>query len=119
MVAEMQAALDLELPLFQVMDQIHLTNTMTARFLTVWAFRELSNLVELIEHKVERGKLRDEELFMFTDNSMAEAAYHNGSSSNKRLSELVLHLRCLKMMAGLNIYVIWKADDWAWYGRAN
>jgi hypothetical protein len=28
-------------------------------------------------------------------------------------------LRCLKMMAGLNIYVIWKADDWAWYGRAN
>jgi hypothetical protein len=69
-------------------------------------FRELRNLVESIEHEVERGRLRNAELFMFTDNSTAEAAYHKGSSSNKRLFELVLRLRRLEMTAGLKIYVI-------------
>jgi hypothetical protein len=43
---------------------------------------------------------------MFTDNSTAEAAYHQGSSKNKSLFELVLGLRWLEMMAGLKIYVI-------------
>jgi hypothetical protein len=44
------------------------------------------------EERLERGKLRNAELFMFTDSSTAEAAYHKGSSSNKKLFELALQL---------------------------
>ncbi len=68
--------------------------------------RELCNLVESIEYEVERGTLQNAELFMFTDNSTAEAAYYRGSSKNKKLFELVLRSRRLEMTAGLRIHVI-------------
>jgi hypothetical protein len=69
-------------------------------------FCELWNVVESIEDQVERGKLKNAELFMFTDNSTAEATFYHGSSSNKGLFELVLHLKKLEMTAGLKIHLI-------------
>ncbi len=58
-------------------------------------FRELRNVVESIEDQVEKGKLKNAELFMFTDNSTAESAFYRGTSSNKDLFELVLRLKKL------------------------
>jgi hypothetical protein len=69
-------------------------------------FRELRNVVEGIEEEVEEGRLKEAELFMFTDNSTAEAAFHRGTSSNKELFELVLRLKKLEMTAGLKIHMI-------------
>jgi hypothetical protein len=69
-------------------------------------FRELRNVVESIEDQVEKGWLKNRELFMFTDNSTAEKASYRGSSSNQALFELVLRLKKLEMLAGLNIHLV-------------
>jgi hypothetical protein len=69
-------------------------------------FRELRNVVESIEDQVIEGRLKQAELFMFTDNSTAEAAFYRGSSSNKALFELVLRLKKLEMSAGVKIHLI-------------
>ena len=53
-------------------------------------YRELRNLVEDTEAEVETGKLMETEMFLFTDNSTAESAFHKGSSTSKILHELVL-----------------------------
>jgi hypothetical protein len=45
-------------------------------------FRELRNGVESIKDQVKKGRLRNAELFMFTDNSTAEAA----TQQRRRLS---------------------------------
>ena len=59
--------------------------------------RELKNLVETLEDMGEDGSLNGVEVFMFTDNSTAENAFHRGSSSSKQLFELVLRIRKLEM----------------------
>lgn len=60
-------------------------------------YRELLNLVEYIESVYAKGLLDGCELFMFTDNSTAEAAYFKGTSSSELLFELVLRLRRIEM----------------------
>jgi hypothetical protein len=69
-------------------------------------YRELLNLVEGLEIQVREGGLRDCEVFMFTDNSIAEAVYFKGKSTSRKLFELVLRLRRLKMSGGLILHVI-------------
>jgi hypothetical protein len=69
-------------------------------------YRELSNLVIGIEEATAKGLLTDCELFMFTDNSTAEAAFHKGTSSSKPLFDLVLRLRMLQLHHGLHLHVI-------------
>ncbi|KAL7567716.1 hypothetical protein ACA910_012051 [Epithemia clementina (nom. ined.)] len=49
------------------------------------------------------------ELFVFTDNSTAESAFHRGTSKSKLLFNLVLQLRKLEMRGDLFIHVIWVA----------
>ena len=56
-------------------------------------YRELCNLVETIESLYLEGKLQDCEIFLFTDNIVANYAYYKGSSSCKALFDLVLRLR--------------------------
>lgn len=60
-------------------------------------YRELLNLVEYIEEVYRKGLLDGCELFMFTDNSTAEAAYFKGTSSSELLFGLVLRLRKIEM----------------------
>ena len=44
---------------------------------------ELKNLVETLEVMAQEGNLAGHEIFMFTNNSMTEAALRNGSSLSK------------------------------------
>jgi hypothetical protein len=69
-------------------------------------YRELRNLVEALESAYSDGLLANREIFMFTDNSTAEAAFFKGSSSSELLFELVLRLRKLEMSGDCIIHMI-------------
>jgi hypothetical protein len=59
----------------------------------LWSnFWELSNHTEAIELGVGSGRLQDCELFIYTDNSTAKAAYYKGNSDSRELFELVVRL---------------------------
>ena len=69
-------------------------------------WRELANLVEALEARAEDDNFRGIEVFLFTDNSTAEAAFYKGSSSSKRLFELILRLKKLELFIGCLFHVI-------------
>jgi hypothetical protein len=69
-------------------------------------FREFRNLVEMIESLVAKGTLSGHELFMFTDNSTAEAAFFKGTSTSEKLFNLVLRLRKIEMEGKLFIHLV-------------
>jgi hypothetical protein len=69
-------------------------------------YREFRNLVEMIESLVASGNLAGHELFMFTDNSTAEAAFFKGTSTSEKLFDLVLRLREIEMEGSLSIHVV-------------
>ena len=69
-------------------------------------FRELTNLVESIEERIAEGGLRGSEIFLFTDNSTAEAAFYKGTSSSEKLFEAILRLRTLEVKEGVVIHFI-------------
>jgi len=69
-------------------------------------FRELRNLTEALEDNWETGDLHGAEVFVFTDNSTAESAYHRGTSSSQTLFDLVLRLRRMELCAGAKIHII-------------
>ncbi len=56
--------------------------------------------------EVTLGHLHECELFFFTDNSTAEAAFHMGTSSSPRLFKLILQLLSLQMYHSLFLHVI-------------
>ena len=69
-------------------------------------WRELSNLVEALEARAEDKEFRGIEIFLFTDNSTAEAAFYKGISSSKHLFDLVLRLKKLELAVGCVFHVI-------------
>ena len=69
-------------------------------------WRELANLVESLEVEVRDRGLSDAEIFLFTDNTTAEAACWKGNSKSEKLFDLVLRLRLLEMNSDLIIHVI-------------
>ena len=69
-------------------------------------WKELRNCVGAVEEGVLGGTMRGCEVFLFTDNSVAERAYYKGTSSDKHLFELVLRLRKLAMRAELILHVV-------------
>jgi hypothetical protein len=69
-------------------------------------YRELKNLVDSLRRFVKDRDLRGVEIFLFTDNSVAEAAFWKGNSSSRRLFELVLELKRLEYDLGLMLHVI-------------
>ena len=73
----------------------------------VWSCTELSessnwkegeNVVASLEEAGRRGELDDAEIFFNTDNSTWEAAAYSGTSSSRKLFELVLRVRKLEMI---------------------
>ena len=69
-------------------------------------FKELKNLVNAVSEASKAGLLEDTELFLFTDNMVAERAYYNGRSNrNKSLDKLVLKLWELQMHGKFVLYV--------------
>jgi len=71
-------------------------------------FRELANLVDALRYRAQDNKasVKGLEVFMFTDNAVAEGAFYKGSSSSKKLFNLILQLRLLEMEAGMRIHII-------------
>ena len=50
-------------------------------------YRELRNLVEALEELQQHGDLIGAEILLFTDNSVAEAAFYKWTSESKTLFE--------------------------------
>ena len=69
-------------------------------------FKELCNLVQTLTTEARAGRLKNCEMFLFTDNSTAESCFYNGTSKSKLLHSLVLSLRLLEMEFGMSLYVI-------------
>ncbi len=69
-------------------------------------FRELKNLVDVVEEEAHEGYLKGAELCLFTDNSNAESCFHKGSSSSKLLHELVLRLRKMEFDFNFTLYIV-------------
>jgi hypothetical protein len=67
---------------------------------------ELLNLVESLEVQVTDGRLKGAEVFLFIDNSRAEAVFYNGNSTSRPLFKLMLRLRTLEMAGDLVLYMI-------------
>jgi hypothetical protein len=69
-------------------------------------YKELKNLVDTVSEEAKAGQLQDCKLFMFTDNSMAESCFYQGSSKLHPLHALVLVLQTLEMTYGMTIHII-------------
>jgi len=69
-------------------------------------YRELKNLVDMVEEESNAGYLQGSELWLFTDNSTAESCFHKGGSSSRHLHDLVLRLRKLELDARFTLFVV-------------
>jgi hypothetical protein len=69
-------------------------------------WREANNLAEHLERTVREKDLRGVEIFIFTDNTMAEAAFWKGHSKSRKLFEIVLRLKKLEMNHDLLLHVV-------------
>lgn len=69
-------------------------------------FRELCNLVDVLEAMGRNGELAGVEVFLFTDNSTAEAAFNRGSSGSLKLYELIKRVKLLEMFFKARVHVI-------------
>ncbi|KAL7571732.1 hypothetical protein ACA910_002831 [Epithemia clementina (nom. ined.)] len=73
-------------------------------------FRELYNLVLRMEVLMKENKFaKRTEVFIFTDNATAKAAFYKGTSKSKLLFQLVLRLCKLEMEGQLFIHIVWVA----------
>ena len=69
-------------------------------------YRELNNLVETLEHMGRKNELMGVELFIFTDNSVAEGAYYKGNSTSRLLFDLILRLTMVEMRFRMKLHLI-------------
>jgi hypothetical protein len=70
-------------------------------------WQELNNLLEALERIVVEQALSGSEIFIFTDNSTAEAAFWKGISGSPLLFELVVvHLKELELEFDLTLHVV-------------
>ena len=66
----------------------------------------MQNLVDALKEEAKLGNLKGVEVFLFTDNSTAEGAFFNGSSSSRKLFELILELREMEMEHEMKIHFV-------------
>ena len=69
-------------------------------------YRELRNLVDTLEDLSVNEDLSGMEMFLFTDNSVAENAFYKGSSSSPLLFQLILRLNVLEKDARMKLHLI-------------
>jgi hypothetical protein len=69
-------------------------------------YRELRNLVDTLQEGIVHGGLQGTEVFLFTDNGVAEAAFYKGNADNRHLFDLVLRLRQFEMTGQLRLHVV-------------
>jgi hypothetical protein len=69
-------------------------------------FPVLGSAVAPVSDMVRNDDLHGLEIFMFTDNIVAECAFYRGTSSNPRLFEPILHLKQLELSHSLQLHVV-------------
>ena len=74
-------------------------------------FRESSNLVIRLKELIDEGVIRDQELFVFTDNFTFESCYYKGHSTNELLTDLILELYLAAQAGNVKLHVIWVAGS--------
>jgi len=74
--------------------------------LLVRPLTKLVNLLHAITEATNKGLLKNSELFVFTDNITAELAFYKGTSSSKRLFQLVIDLHKLQLHKGFVLHLI-------------
>jgi hypothetical protein len=67
-------------------------------------YREFTNVIESLEEEGASGRLRDCMVFFCTDNSTVEAALYKGSSSSRKLLDLVVRYHQLQSEYGIIIF---------------
>jgi hypothetical protein len=73
-------------------------------------FREAGNLIIWTKALIREGKLeKGSELFVFTDNSVAERTYYKGSLSSLKLQQMILELSKMGIEGQFIIHFIWIA----------
>jgi hypothetical protein len=73
-------------------------------------YRELRNLVEMVEEEASKGHLKDSELWLFTDNSMAKSCFFKGGLTSRLLHESILRLRKVEIQHGFAcVWFMWLA----------
>eukprot|EP00536_Pseudo-nitzschia_multiseries_P012136 jgi/Psemu1/31033/gm1.31033_g len=81
-------------------------------------FGVAANLVESLKHKVgSRTIPRGLEVFMFTDNFVAESTMYKGPSFSESLHNMILELRKMAMNDNIIIHFVWiSGDQMIWQG---
>lgn len=69
-------------------------------------YRELRNLVDFVHKAADEGVLDGCQLLLFTDNIVADLAFHKGGSKSEKIHELVLKLRKLEMSLSAELIVV-------------
>ena len=71
-------------------------------------YKEETNLVLYLKRLLRTGTVKQgSELYLFTDNEVAERTYFCGSSQSSRLHEMILELRKMELDGDLIIHFIW------------
>ena len=69
-------------------------------------WRELNDLADDLEDWSQEHSLRGAQMFLFIDNSTAEAAFWKGTSKSQKLCNLILKMKCLALETDLELHVI-------------
>jgi hypothetical protein len=68
-------------------------------------WKEFTNVVESLEEEGAAGNLSMTEVFMFTDNSTVESCAAKGSSTSRKLLDLIIRLQALTTRLGIKIHI--------------
>ena len=75
---------------------------------TSFNYKEASNLVLCLKRLLCDGAVkRGSELYLSTDNEIAECTYFRGSSQSSRLHQMILELWKMELDGDLIIHFIW------------
>ena len=69
-------------------------------------YREFRNLLDSIKVEARQNKLHGYEVWMFTDNWVAESCYVKGSCHSRILNEMVAELHVLAMNHGFSLHIV-------------
>jgi hypothetical protein len=72
-------------------------------------YKGLRNLVNALMRAGLEGRLTGREIFLYTDNQVAEGSYYRGTASSQSLFELVVELYILQMKYDIILHVVWIA----------
>jgi hypothetical protein len=68
-------------------------------------WREFTNVVESLEEEAASGRLDNAQVYMFTNNTVVEAALYKGTSHSPKLLELVIQIKLIETQRGIRILV--------------